>query len=275
VIEYDWWEKSPEWVIRVDGNLAPVLASLINAKEARTAFIALDSISLGVGDEWSKVLPAFRSCYDRIVGHFHLKEGGLRQWKQGLDESYPEKNGKSYFETFFCDAAAQCDAVILTSPALVACDLGLTPGAPIGCMVGQQIRRLGHALLDSTALDSITSAGETPSTRKPRLFALGSSSFYWPAGPQPAELQHNFDWSFARQGELVRNSFGVRGEDASPLVYTRFHDYPQEAAAIIRPLDGEWMHMYKLPEPTYDLPGSSWVRALELIALWPCEMDGQ
>jgi hypothetical protein len=56
-------------------------------------------------------------------------------------------------------------------------------------------------------------------------------------------------------------------------VYTRFHDYPQDDAAIIRPFDGEWMHLSKLPEPAYDLPGSSWVRALELIALWPFEME--
>jgi hypothetical protein len=87
---------------------------------ARTAFLSLDSLSPSPMREpsWADVLSSFRSCYDHIIGHFHLPQRGLRQYRKFLNRHFGSQNERGYFQEFFADAAAQCDAVILTSSAL-------------------------------------------------------------------------------------------------------------------------------------------------------------
>jgi hypothetical protein len=66
-------------------TVSSALRSLIKNESSnstrRTAFLSLDSLSPSPMREpsWADVLPAFRPCYDHIIGHFHLPQRGLRQ----------------------------------------------------------------------------------------------------------------------------------------------------------------------------------------------------
>lgn len=145
------WIGRPRFAAHLDGieTLPSTLRSLIEHEgpksTARTAFISLDSLGPWREPSWSEVLPAFRSCYDHIIGHFHLSQRGLRQERKLLNGSPLTKSGRGYFEEFFTDAAAQCDAVILTSPALVESDLRCCPRASTEELVGKLMRHLGCA----------------------------------------------------------------------------------------------------------------------------------
>jgi hypothetical protein len=258
---FDDWDGADELANRVDGPLAPALASILDHYPSpRTALIALDSICPLGREEWPDLLPAFRACYQNIIGYFHLERSGLNEWRQWLDAFMPDKNGRSYFDTFFRDAAALCDAVILTSPALVACDLGLTPGAPTDMLVGQQMRRLGYALLERYKRERIVGVREKG--RKPRLFALGSLSAYAPKGTPFENLAKNFSWSLDRQAALVDRAFGRLGPDAQPLLITTRE---RRGAYKLSTIADE--------DPYAEAVNLSDIDAVEMIALWPFEMD--
>ena len=97
------------------------------------------------------MLPDFRRTYERIVGVCYLPQGDPGQTKARLDA--------------VVRAAHHCDAAIVTSRALVEAD----PSLSTETVIGELVRRLGHALLERKFLDRILS-GIKP---KPRFFALG------------------------------------------------------------------------------------------------------
>ena len=102
----------------------------------------LDSLGPLREPSWADVLPAFSSSFDRIIGHFHLPQRGLRQWRKFLNGYFHSESGRG-FQEFFTDAAAQCDAVILTSSALVESDLRCDPCASTEELTGKLMRDLG------------------------------------------------------------------------------------------------------------------------------------
>jgi hypothetical protein len=60
---------------------------------SRTALLALDSMSLAAGEpDWDQVIPALAGCYDRIIGHYHLEQRGLRHCYAVLDAVFPEQS---------------------------------------------------------------------------------------------------------------------------------------------------------------------------------------
>ena len=79
---FDWAENPKRYASCSNGveNLSSVLQVLTKNDSSnstkRTALLSLDSISPSPMREpsWAEVLPAFRSCYDHIVGHFHLPQ---------------------------------------------------------------------------------------------------------------------------------------------------------------------------------------------------------
>jgi hypothetical protein len=118
------------------------------------------------------VLPAFRRCYDRVIGHFHIERRGFLHWKAWL-QAPPFR--ASHFDKYFTEAALQCDAVILTSQSLSENDVHLPAGASTEALVGELMRRLGQILLDEDALAAIVPL-KTPEERmRPHVFALGSA----------------------------------------------------------------------------------------------------
>ena len=129
--EWGGWSEKPRRYGACSNDIKALAASLrvlIGSEEstARTALLALGSQGYYWPEPaWAKVIPAFRSCYNHIIGHFHLERRGLRQWRESLNASFPE----GYFQEFFTDAAMQCDAIIVTSPALCEIDVRCCPGA--------------------------------------------------------------------------------------------------------------------------------------------------
>jgi hypothetical protein len=259
--------------------LADTLMSFVRATgshgQSRTAFVALDS--LGPADEprWADVLPAFRRCYDRIVGHFHLERRGLRHWKAWLDASFPEENGRSYFESYFSDAAAQCDAVVLTSPALIETDLHLGAGDPTEMLAGELIGRLGYALLNGDVIAHIAGPANSGPMRKPRLFALGSLT--WEA---PFDYMWQFWWLLHRQERIAEGAFGEPPAGEKPLfVVTASENMSDEHIADM--LSEESARVLKLPQPTYipepmyvPLDADDYPRPrLHVATLWPVEFN--
>src|SRR5262249_14637043 len=57
----------------------------VNVKSSRTkttALIALDSQwPTAKGPDWTDLLPTFRGCYDRLIGHYHINQRGFHHWK--------------------------------------------------------------------------------------------------------------------------------------------------------------------------------------------------
>ena len=198
---FDWAEKPHRLAACSNGRdtLASALRSVIadeaSHSTARTALLSLDSFGPLREPSWADVLPAFRSCYQRIVGHFHLERRGLRQWRECLNASFPA----GYFRDFFTDAAAQCDAVILTSAGLCESDVRCDPRASTEELAGQLMRDLGCALLTPAVLDRIVDAAP----RKPRLFALASMRVWT---MDDYHIHHHL--LFDRQRDLVSGSFG-------------------------------------------------------------------
>jgi hypothetical protein len=213
------------------GSLASELRSLVQDRPvgSRTAFIALDS--LGPLDEpsWADLLPSFRESYDRIIGHFHLERRGLRQWKTWLDTSFPDKNGKSFFGSFFVGAAMQCDAVILTSPALAECAIHCCPRASTEELVGELMRDFGCALLTPAVRDRIVGADAPGPLRKARFFALSSMGL-----ETMDDYYLNSHLLLHRQAELVCGGFGdAIPDERALLIATAAEDqYPERYAGF-------------------------------------------
>src|SRR5262249_55747361 len=142
-------------------SLLPVLAKN-SVRTAHTALVALDSQSFAaIEPRWDDVLPNFRTCYDRIIGHFHIEQRGFRHWK----ESIIRHGGEAAFSNNFSKPAALCDAVIVTGPSLIENDTNLSAQVSTETLVGQLIERLAYALLDENTLEQIA---PTPSPDVPR-----------------------------------------------------------------------------------------------------------
>ncbi len=171
------------------------------SRGGRTALLALDSQWLSTTDpDWADMLPAFRRCYDRVIGHFHIERRGFHHWKKWLSDG---TFGDSFFEHFFTKTALQCDAIILTSQSLAEHDAHLSPRASTEALVGELIRRLGDALLDENVLEQIAPIS-TPVEKRavhPRVFALGSAGASV-SYPRVREID------LCHQRELVYGSFG-------------------------------------------------------------------
>jgi hypothetical protein len=227
------------------GNLSPPLLSLLggsnpNERGLRVALIALDSQSLCPMDpDWADVLPAFRRCFDRVIGHFHFERRGFRQWKAWLARPF----GGSYFEHFFSKAVAQCDAVVFTSPALVETDVGLCPAASTEMLAGEQMRRLGYALLRREVLEQIVCEDKV---RPPRFFALGSATLRAPFDPLM-----QFHWTLRRQRALVSSSFGQLLVDDLPLTAISIEKTDELAWIPIRTGYSDRLEILTMKAPRY------------------------
>jgi len=238
----------------------------------RTAFLALDSLSPSPMREpsWADVLPSFRSCYDHIIGHYHLPQRGLRQYRKFLNAHFGSQNERGYFQEFFADAAAQCDAVILTSSALVESGLRCCPRSSTEELVGNLTRDLGCALLTPAVLERIVGKGAYRTLRKPRFFAL--SSFV----SQTIDDYYLYcDLILSRQADLVRGSFG----DAIPdeqllLVATTAEDIHSGFFDGVRKASDGSFFVATAPAHAVEKRGYPIVNQLKMITLWPFEFDG-
>jgi hypothetical protein len=205
----NWLSGPRQFAEHFNGGETPPFALLLstigheNAAQysRRTALIALNSHAESYYHPgWMQILPAIRACYDHVIGHFHLDERGFRQWRAPRTSSDEES---------FWKVATHCDAVILTSSALVETDLGLCAAASTEELVGELVRRLGYALLDRYVVDRITGVPE--GRRKPHFLALGSATFRRFDDPWHCQCV------IKRQSELVSGSFGAPGVDDLPL----------------------------------------------------------
>jgi hypothetical protein len=100
------------------------------SKQAKltTALIALDSqLANPTKLEWADILPEFHSCYDRIIGHYHISQRGFHHWKNWMKES---SSNLSSFEHIFTRVASRCDTIIFTSQSLIENDVHLSARTP-------------------------------------------------------------------------------------------------------------------------------------------------
>jgi hypothetical protein len=238
---------------------------------ARTAFLSLDSLSPSPMREpsWADVLPSFRSCYDHIIGHFHLPQRGLRQYRKFLNAHFGSQNERGYFQEFFTDAAMQCDAVIVTNSALCERDPRCCQYAPTEELVGNLMRQLGCALLTPTVLKQILSAGETGTRRKPCFFALASLGL-WTMDDYFLEFPRTISW----QSELVSGSFGDAVPDKRPLfVTTAVEDLQSDLIEEIRRQAGESFFTTTSSAHEIEKQRYSILNEMKLISLWPFKFD--
>lgn len=266
---FDWAEKPRRFAACSNGGdtLASALRSLIAedslTSAPRTAFLSLDSFGPLQEPSWANVLPAFRSCYDHVIGHFHLPQRGLRQWRNLLTAHFEE----GHFQEHFVNAAAQCDAVILTSAALCESDVRACPRASIEELAAELVRDLGCALLTPNVLERIVSAGEQGAARKPRLFALASLHLW-----TPEDYDLDFPRMFNRQGALVRGSFGDGIGERPLLVATAAEDVSRSGAAV-RLLTNESFFTTDIPACEVEKSNHSIFNYLRMITLWPFQLD--
>ena len=272
----DWTANPKRYASCSNGveNLSSVLQFLTKNDSSnstkRTALLSLDSISPSLMREpsWAEVLPAFRSCYDHIVGHFHLPQRGLRQYRQLMNTISHSDKG-DYFREFFTDAAMQCDAVVLTSSALCERDFRCCPYASTEELVGKLMRDLGCALLTPAVLERIVGKGEQGTARKPRFFALSSLVLQ-----TMDDYYLNCDLMIGHQSNLVRGSFG----DAIPderflLVATAAEDIHSDLVDEVRKAaDGSF---FITTTPAYEVEkrGYPILNLLKMITFWPFEFD--
>jgi len=245
-------------------NFSIALSELIGKKSdnsflGRTAFIAFNCLSCAsMEPDLTEVLSAFRSCYDRVIGHIHIEQRGFVHWQKSVN---------SFSDIYFSRIANQCDAVIMTSSSLIEHDSYLSSRLPTERLVGQLIERLVCALLDKDVVDQIapvkpaTGDGEVG---KPRVFAMGSagSHKFCPGICEP---------DLARQRELVFSSFGK--PLAHPLLIATLID-DNSIQAIRGQLVGTNIEFLSLasstrsPSANNELggPHDEWS---EFITLWP------
>lgn len=251
------------------GTLASTLRSLVKTEAsdqiARTALLSLDSFGPLQEPPWAEVLPAFRACYERIIGHFHLGLRGLRQWRKSLNANFPA----GYFQEFFTDAAAQCDAVVITSAGLCESDVRCDPYASTEELAGQLMHDLGCALLTPAVLDRIVGVGTTP--RKPRLFALASTRL-WTMDDYCIHHHVLFD----RQRDLVAASFGnnVPAEETL-LVATAVEDLHSHLVDEIRENASRSFFTTTISACEVEKSRPSHCNYLRMIRLWPFSLDSE
>ena len=177
----------------------------VNVKSSRartTALIALDSrwsTSTLAGLDWAEILPAFRGCYDQVIGHYHINQRGFHHWKNWMKEG---PFNASSFERFFTSAASQCDAVVITSQSLIENDMHLPARASTESLVGELMQRFSQVLFDDEITRDVVPTGQANcEPKQPRIYALGSAgaSRTYPA----VELA-----GLLRQREVTFSSFG-------------------------------------------------------------------
>ena len=232
----------------------------------RTALLALDSWAPSSTDpDWADMLPAFRCCYDRVIGHFHLDRRGFRHWKTCLTQDQFGPFGAGYFDRFFSQAAAQCDAVVFTSPSLVEHDYMRSPYASTEALVGQLMQQLGHALLDDNTLQQIVPIREDGIRNPPRAFALASVTC---TVDQPfVQLSH-----LCRQRELITGSFGDR-KYMRPMLIATFDSEVEILAGLISDQVLGTDFMFLRPTNSNRLRGGNPYEPLDLLTLWPFDAE--
>ena len=165
----------------------------------RTALLALDSASVESKRELSSfVLPAFRRCYDHVIGHFHIEQRGFVHWKTALCGEWGDASG---FDEVFTELESQCDCVIFTSQSLAENDQHLSARVSTGTLVSELMCRLGEVLIDKRLIAEIIPPRNIDDEVYPRTFALGS------AGASAFSPQISLR-DLTRQRELVCSSFG-------------------------------------------------------------------
>lgn len=240
----------------------------------RTALVDLDSRTIFGGEMtlWRHILPAFRRCYNSIIGLCHFEQRGLHQERAYLNRVI----GDGHFTKNILEPASLCDAVIVTSAGLIETDPGLCSRASTEALVGELVRRLGYALLERKILDRIIGAGGT--TPKPRFFALGSGTLNAPFEP----LWH-FQTMLDRQSAFLSGSFAplavedlplfiVTSEEDDPHLWSGARDVLARAAAMSGyELSPDMFATADAPRYQADARRPGW---LDLIALWPFKLDG-
>ncbi len=262
------WSSQAQYVEHFGGtkSLSTPLGSLIGKKahrgNSRTAFIAFDSQSYApMEPDWADILPAFRCCYDRIIGHFHIESRGFRHWKAWLSEG---AGGDAFFEHIFIKPASLCDMVILTCPSLIENDINLSARASIPELVGQLVQRFGHLLLDEYSLGAITPITDDHN-RNPQVFVLGSVT-------STVSQPHVQERDLCRQCELVFGGFGDWDRHYTrPLLIATLADQPS-AKIINDQLLGTDLVFVRLCN-SERLCGYDPLEPIELITLWPLKMN--
>jgi hypothetical protein len=168
-------------------------------------------------------------------------------------------------------------------------------------LVGELTRRLGYALLNREVLDQVLGVHQTEQKRKPRLFALSSSTMKdrlgihreRPYSEYKADLDHQRRVA-VRQYEIMSGAFGhwIRGERGLSIATRIEHPWPEyfaemernEAAYAAKEATKEaaspplgWKLLFQAPAPAYQ-PNSETARragALDLITLSPFSFDAQ
>jgi hypothetical protein len=239
----------------------------------RTALVDLDSRTIFGGEMtlWRHILPAFRRCYDSIIGICHFEQRGLRQERAYLTQNY----GENYFQERVLDAASLCDAVIVTSAGLIETDPGLCPHASTEDLVGELVRRLGYALLERKILDQIM--GPSGRTSSPRFFALGSGTLnasFDPLWHFQTMLDHQsafLSGSFAPLAVEHLPLFVVTSEEDDPHLWRGARDVLARAALISGySLERDMFATVQAPRYQAQTRRTGW---LDLIALWPFKVD--
>ena len=161
-------------------TLAKVLRARVdaNAKSSRvatTALIALDSQwSTPPGPDWTDILSAFRGCYDRLIGHYHINQRGFHHWKNWMTEGV---SSSPSFDGFFTSVVSQCDAVVFTSQSLLENDVYLSARASTESLVGELMQRFAQVLSDEKLVQQIIPIFKKSGkgTNQPRMLALSSA----------------------------------------------------------------------------------------------------
>jgi hypothetical protein len=259
--ESDWADGRPrQFASHFDGaeTLSSTLASLIgsNKSDGCVAIVALDSE--GPEKDWTHILPVLSRCYDTIIGICHVERRGLRQQKAWLA---PE-----FFERHFLKPARLCDAVIITSPALVEANVRISPDASTEELVGRLARDLGCALLTPAVLDRVVGTRQNGAVREPQFFALGGLAL---------ETDDDY-WNYChlmmdRQAALAAGSFGEN--DSCLTVVTAAEEPDWYCLVELRDDLGDSCFTAAVPAATFEKRHCAGVNSVRMINLWRFQID--
>jgi hypothetical protein len=226
-----------------------------------TALIALDSEWPNrFGPDWADILPAFRGCYDMLIGHYHIPQRGFHHWKLSMKEAVPDAG----FERIFTNVVSQCDAIVFTSQSLMENDMHLAAGASTEQLLGQIMQYFSRVLFQDQVAVDVISTGKTGSQpESPRIYSLGS------AGASKT-IPHIHPIDLERQRELTYRSFGkpVR----RPLLIGLGLD-ERCAESILTQVRGSnimFLNALNGPDLDRDDEDAEW---LKFVTLWPFDPD--